>query len=73
MDLVKNKEDLIYYLTVKPCASQKPQDSVMVKSKVRAEILTDEMQGKFIHQGTVKRFVFKSIGGGVYEARIGDL
>ena len=71
--LVENKDDLIYHLTSKPIASSKPMKSVMVKAKVRANILTDEMQGTFIHKGSVKRFVFKSIGGGVYEALIGEL
>lgn len=71
--LINNKKDLILYLNTKQVASKTPPKSVMVKSKVRADILTDEMQGKFTHKGSVKRFVFKSIGGGVYEVSIGDL
>lgn len=72
-ELIKSKEDLICYLTSKQIASKKPPESVMVTTKIRREVLTDEYQGKFIHNGTVKRFSFKSIGGGVYEARIEKL
>ena len=69
-DLIQNKQDLIDYLTVKPIASKEPPKTVNVTTKLRRIVMTDEMQGKFIHKGRFKRFVFKSLGGGVYSAEI---
>lgn len=71
--LIKTKEDLIHYLTTKRIASKNPPESVYVTTKLRAAILTDERQGEFTHNGTVKRFSFKNFGGGVYIATIAKL
>lgn len=72
-ELVKTKGDLIAYLTTNQIASREPPKSVYVTAKLRQIVLTDETQGKFIHKGCVKRFVFKNLGGGVYSAEIGSL
>ena len=69
-ELIQTKEDLVSYLTTKQIASKEPQKQVNVSTKLRRLILTDELQGKFIHKGAVKKFGFKSIGGGVYTAFI---
>ena len=69
-ELITNKQDLISYLTTKKIASRKPPESVMVTTSLRRKILTDEMQGYFIHNGKHSRFHFESIGGGVYRASI---
>ena len=68
--LIQTKEDLIEYLTTKQIASKFPPDKVYVTSNLRKIVMTDAQQGKFIHKGRVKKFIFKSIGGGVYEASI---
>lgn len=72
-ELIQTKEDLISYLTTKQIASKEPPKTVNVSTKLRKLILTDEMQGKFINNGCVKKFGFKSIGGGVYSAFIEEL
>jgi len=64
---------LISYLTTKKLASKSLPESVNVSTSLRKQIMTDEMQGKFIHKGTVKVFKFDSLGGGVYKAYIADL
>jgi hypothetical protein len=69
-ELIQSKQDLIEYLTTKKVASKEPPKTVNVTTKLRRIVMTDEMQGKFIHKGTFKRFVFKSLGGGVYSAEI---
>ena len=69
-ELITSKADLISYLTTKKIASTKPPESVMVTTSLRRSILTDEMQGCFIHNGIHSKFDFKSIGGGVYKASI---
>ena len=69
-DLIQNKQDLIDYLTIKQIASKEPPKTVNVTTKLRRIVMTDELQGKFIHKGVSKRFVFKSLGGGVYSAEI---
>lgn len=69
-ELITNKEDLISYLTTKKIASSKPPESVMVTTSLRRKVLTDEMQGRFIHNGKYSTIEFKSIGGGVYKASI---
>jgi hypothetical protein len=70
---IQNREDLIHYLTTKQVARKTPPTSVNVTTKIRRLILTGEMQGKFVDAGTVKRFKFDSIGGGVYEASVVSL
>lgn len=69
-ELIKNKEDLVSYLTTKKICSKYPPKSVMVTTKLRKEVLTDELQGKFIHNGLVRDLCFEGIGGGVYKAYI---
>jgi hypothetical protein len=69
-DLITTKAELISYLTTKQIASKEPPKFVFVKTKVRADIMTDETQGTFIHKGRVMRFNFESVGGGVWKASI---
>ena len=69
-ELIQDKEDLIYYLTTKRIASKLPPESVNVTSKLRKSILTEVLQGEFIHKGRIRRFEFKNLGGGVYSAHI---
>lgn len=69
-ELIKNKDDLISYLTVKKIASKEPPKSVNVTTRLRREVMTDDMQGSFIHNGRHRKFEFKSLGGGVYSASI---
>lgn len=71
--LIQTKEDLISYLTTKQITSKSPPTKVNVTTKLRRDVLTDELQGKFIQGGKVRQFKFKSIGGGVYEASISAL
>ena len=71
-ELIQSREDLIFYLTNKQIASKEPPKSVNVTTRLRRVIMTDEMQGRFIHKGTSKLFEFKSVGGGVYQASIGS-
>lgn len=71
-ELITSKGDLISYLTTKKIASSKPPESVMVTTSLRRKVLTDEMQGRFIHNGKYSKFEFKSIGGGVYEVSISE-
>lgn len=71
-ELIQNKAELISYLTTKQIASKEPPKSVNVTTKLRRIVMTDEMQGKFIHKGSSKTFEFKSVGGGVYVASIKD-
>lgn len=70
MELIKNKDDLISYLTTKRIASKSPPSSVMVTTKLRRIVLTDVHQGAFILHGMHRNVEFKSIGGGVYKAFI---
>ena len=72
-ELIQSKEDLIQYLTTKRIASKSPPESVNVTTKLRRVVMTDESQGKFVHKGRVRQFVFKSLGGGVYSASINEL
>lgn len=69
-ELIRSKEDLIWYLTTKKIASKNPPEHVNVTSSLRKYVLTDEMQGFFIHKGQHSEFEFKSMGGGVYRASI---
>jgi hypothetical protein len=69
-ELIQNKADLIAYLTTKKLARKEPPKSVNVTASLRKLIMTDENQGRFVHNGLVKEFQFKSIGGGVYMASI---
>ncbi len=69
-ELIKTREDLISYLTTKKIASKNPPQSVIVTTKLRRLIMTDENQGRFIHKGMHMRFGFESLGGGVYKAFI---
>ena len=69
-ELIRHKQDLIEYLTTKRIASKKPPEHVNVTSSLRKSVLTDEMQGFFIHKGQHREFEFKSLGGGVYQAKI---
>ena len=69
-ELIRNKQDLIWYLTTKKIASKNPPEHVNVTSSLRKSVLTDEMQGFFIHKGHHREFEFKSMGGGVYQAKI---
>lgn len=72
-ELIQSKEDLISYLTTKKLASKSLPDSVNVSTRIRRIIMTDEMQGKFVHNGRVRMFKFESLGGGVYKAYISSL
>lgn len=73
MELIRDKADLIGYLTTKRIASKNPPSSVNVTTKIRREIMTDEVQGSFIYKGMVRHFEFKNVGGGVYVAKIKEL
>ena len=72
-ELIKNKQQLIDYLTNKKLCSNHPPKSVFVTSRLRREVMTDDSQCLFRDQGTWKKFAFKSAGGGVYEASISSL
>ena len=69
-ELIKNKQDLVWYLTTKKIASKNPPEYVNVTSKLRKSVLTDELQGAFIYKGRHTEFDFKNLGGGVYRASI---
>lgn len=69
-ELIRNKQDLIWYLTTKKIASKNPPEYVNVTTALRKSVLTDETQGFFIHKGQHREFEFKSMGGGVYRASI---
>ena len=69
-ELIRHKQDLIEYLTTKRIASKNPPKHVNVTSSLRKSVLTDETQGFFIHKGQHREFEFKSMGGGVYQAKI---
>lgn len=69
-ELIRHKQDLIEYLTTKRIASKNPPKHVNVTSSLRKSVLTDEMQGFFVHEGRHREFEFKSMGGGVYQAKI---
>jgi hypothetical protein len=71
-ELIQTKSELIDYLTTKRIASKEPPKSVNVTTSIRKLIMTDEMQGEFIHNGRSKRFEFKNLGGGVWSASIAD-
>lgn len=47
-----------------------PYNGVMVKTSVRADVMTNERQGKITIGGTVKRILFESLGGGVWLAKL---
>lgn len=70
--LIRNKEDLIWYLTTKKIANKNPPEHVNVTSALRKSVLTDELQGAFIHKGRHSEFEFLNLGGGVYQAKIKD-
>lgn len=69
-ELIQDKEDLIFYLTTNQIASKNPPASVNVTASIRKSIMTDGLQGKFIHKGRSRQFEFKNLGGGVYQASI---
>lgn len=69
-ELIRNKQDLIWYLTTKQIAGKNPPEYVNVTSALRKSVLTDETQGTFIHKGRHREFDFKNLGGGVYRASI---
>ena len=68
--LIRSKEELVSYLTTKLVASKLPPESVNVTTKIRREVMTDELQGRFVLAGRYKKLKFKSLGGGVYLASI---
>lgn len=67
---IRNKQDLIWYLTTKKIANKNPPEHVNVSSALRRSVLTDELQGAFIYKGRHTEFEFKNLGGGVYRASI---
>lgn len=69
-ELIRNKQDLISYLTTKKIASKNMPEYVNVTSQLRKSVLTDESQGSFIYKGRHTQFDFKNLGGGVYRASI---
>ena len=69
-ELIRHKQDLIEYLTTKRIANKNPPEHVNVTTALRKSVLTDETQGFFIHKGQHREFEFKSLGGGVYQAKI---
>lgn len=75
-ELIKNGFELYEYFMdcsrpeVNNRVSAIPYDGVMVKTKVRSEIMTNERQGKITIKGTVKQIVFDNLGGGVWRARL---
>ena len=69
-ELIRNKQDLIWYLTTKKIASKNPPESVNVTAALRKSVLTDELQGAFIYKGAHTEFDFQNLGGGVYRASI---
>lgn len=70
MELIKNKEDLIWYLTTPTGISKRIPTTVNVTSELRKKILTDHLQGYFILKGCRMKFGFKNLGGGVWSAFI---
>ena len=69
-ELIQTKECLVHYLTTKQIASKYPPKSANVTSRLRKLVMTDDLQGKFSHNGKVKKLKFDSLGGGVYAASI---
>ena len=69
-ELIQSKDDLITYLTTKALASNSPPISVNVTTKLRRDVMTDENQGRFSHDGKIKLLKFENAGGGVYIASI---
>ena len=69
-ELIRNKQDLIWYLTTKKIAGKNPPEHVNVTAALRKSVLTDELQGAFIYKGTHTEFDFQNLGGGVYRASI---
>ena len=68
MNLITSEQDLISYLTSMRVGRQ--PKIAYVTTSLRRDVMAGEMQGKFIHEGQVHSFNFKSLGGGVYEASI---
>ena len=77
MDIaIKNADELYKYFfdlsrknTLNPDGKQHKLE-VFVSTKIRREVMTSVEQGEIVLDGQVKRFVFKSLGGGVYKASV---
>ena len=53
-----------------PVSLKRAAAGVMVNSSLRRKVLTGEGQGEFIIEGRVRRFEFKSLGGGVWQCNL---
>jgi len=61
---------------VKEFFRKQPDSSLWIPTKTRNAIIADEgfsSEPRFIAGGRVYRWEFKSIGGGMWEVRLGDL
>ena len=74
--LVENGEELYKYFMdcSRPFMIKRVKkvliEGVMVKSSVRADVLTNDRQGKITVNGSVRQIVFESMGGGVWLAKV---
>lgn len=65
-ELIRNKEDLINWFNSREVCCKEKNKEAFVSTKLRKEVMTDPQQGKAVFDGTVKRFDFKNLGGGVW-------
>ena len=78
-DLIKTGQELINQFTHNLSGSanemqkKEARFGYFVRSKVKADILCSESQGKIIIGGNVKRIYFTSIGAGVWKANVTSL
>ena len=66
-ELINNEKELCDWFTSKQLCSNELNKQVFISTRVRKLILTGDNQGRVTIDGTVKMFVFKPVGGGVYK------
>jgi hypothetical protein len=58
---------------VSPVCQKRFDQGVTIDTKLRREIMCGENRGNLVLHGTVHSFVFKNLGGGVWNVAVGPL
>lgn len=66
-ELINNEKELEQWFTSKQLCSKEINKQAYVSAKIRRLVMTSINQNRVTIDGTVKIYVFKSVGGGVYK------
>ncbi len=77
MEIYQSEQDVrdFFHINLRnpsPISLKRVSNGIYISSKVRKQILLGEPQGKGIFEGTVKKFEFENIGGGVWKCTLAN-